>query len=373
MSRIDRKCPSCKKRSGTKGPFCQYCGAVMTPSTEPESEQTRPIDQSQSDEEQFNADTNNNENEGEEEEMRKNQNQSSIDDDQQETQESMEQTQAEAEQTDPSEEESESDTRPSRPSFNPDNIIVPQREDRRHKSFGWIIVVIAIVAIIAIVALIWHPWNTATPNKAAALSASTSTITTTTTPTATSVAVATTPSTTTVSDDNVFSLGKPANPTDVDPKIWNKPMSDGVMITSDGIVYYVQSGKNGSKTLKGKIPEGAYLVLDAFTISKTTNGKIESFTNGNLYIIVGPLDLDVNPINYVDGCAQYIGKDGLQNLLDNNIAVKFARGDWSKKKNQWSYRPWALTNFWLPDGYKFNKLTLTYQTDTYPNRDNPTD
>ena len=170
-----------------------------------------------------------------------------------------------------------------------------------------------------------------------------------------------------------FSLGKPANTKDVDSGVWNKPMKDAVMITGEGIVYYVQSGKDGSKTLKGKVPEGAYLVLDAFTISKTTKGEPESFTNGNIFVAAGPLDLDANPINYVDGAAQCIGKEGLQDLLDNNIAVKFARGNWDTKKNQWSYNHWAEDNIFIPKGFKYNSIVLTYETDTYPGRDTAPD
>ena len=171
---------------------------------------------------------------------------------------------------------------------------------------------------------------------------------------------------------DVFSLGVPANPTDVDPAIWNKPMKDGVMITGKGIVYYTQSGKKGSKLLKGQIPDGQTLVLDSYSLSKKVNDKVESYSGGNLLVIPGPLDLDKNPISYTDGAAQMIGTIGLQKFLDENIWVKFSRGDALKNNSAWSYKPWALTNKWLPDGYHFKKLGLTKKTDTYPNKIPPT-
>lgn len=166
----------------------------------------------------------------------------------------------------------------------------------------------------------------------------------------------------------VFSLGKPADPKDVDPAIWNKPMEDGVMINGEGIVYYTQTGKKGVKLLKGQIPEGQTLVLDSYSLSKKVNDKLESYSGGNLLVIVGPLDLDKNPISYSDGAAQMIGTTNLQKFLDQNIWVKFSRGDALKNNSAWSYKPWALTNIWLPNGYHFKKLGLTKKTDTYPNK-----
>lgn len=170
-----------------------------------------------------------------------------------------------------------------------------------------------------------------------------------------------------------FSLGEPANAEDVKSSVWNEPLEDGVMVDAYGTTVYTQSGKDGSTLLKGQIPEGQALVLDSFTLFKKTNGVTESYSNGNLMVIVGPLDLNSNPIGYTDGAAQMVSVTSLQKFIDNNIALKFARGDWSAEKNQWSYQPWALTNFWLPDGYTYNDLDLTYDTDTYPNRDKATD
>jgi len=178
---------------------------------------------------------------------------------------------------------------------------------------------------------------------------------------------------TTPTTGTTFSLGEPANAEDVKSSVWNEPLEDGVMVDAYGTTVYTQSGKDGSTLLKGQIPEGQALVLDSFTLFKKTNGVTESYSNGNLMVIVGPLDLNSNPLGYTDGAAQMVSVTSLQKFIDNNIALKFARGDWSAEKNQWSYQPWALTNFWLPDGYSYNDLNLTYDTDTYPNRDKATD
>lgn len=167
-----------------------------------------------------------------------------------------------------------------------------------------------------------------------------------------------------------FSLYKPADVEDVDQEVWNKPYEDGVMVTGEGLVYYAQTGKDDAKLIKGNVPDGQALVIDAFALSKTFNGKTESMSGGCILVVVGPLDLDANPINITDGAAQTIGIDSLQNLLDTNIAVKFARGNRLADNSAWSYQPWALenSNIVLPDGYKFNKLTLTEKTDTYPSK-----
>lgn len=170
----------------------------------------------------------------------------------------------------------------------------------------------------------------------------------------------------------VFSLGKPADPKDVDPTVWKQPLKGAVMIDGNGIVYYTQSGKNDSKLLKGQIPAGQTLVLDSYALSKQVNDKLESYSGGNLLAVVGPLDLDKNPISYTDGAAQMIGTTELQNFLDENIWVKFSRGDSLPDHSAWSYKPLALSNIWLPDGYTFKELGLTAKTDTYPNKIPPT-
>lgn len=166
----------------------------------------------------------------------------------------------------------------------------------------------------------------------------------------------------------VFSLGKPSDPKDVDPTVWKQPLKGAVMIDGNGIVYYTQSGKNDSKLLKGQIPAGQTLVLDSYALSKQVNDKLESYSGGNLLVVVGPLDLDKNPISYTDGAAQMIGTIELQNFLDENVWVKFSRGDSLSDHSAWSYKPWALSNIWLPEGYTFKKLGLTAKTDTYPNK-----
>lgn len=171
------------------------------------------------------------------------------------------------------------------------------------------------------------------------------------------------------STGTTFSLGKPADPATVDPAVAAKPEAKAVMVDANGQTVYTQSGKNGQVLLKGKILEGEALELDAFAITKTTNGKTESYTNGCLWVVVGPLDLDANPISYTDGCAQKIGVQNLQKFLDENVWVKFSRGDRLKDNSAWSYKPWALNNIWLPEGYTFKKLgTLNAKNDTFPNK-----
>jgi uncharacterized membrane protein len=165
-----------------------------------------------------------------------------------------------------------------------------------------------------------------------------------------------------------FSLGKPADPATIDNGVWNDPQKAAVMVDGNGTTVYTQSGKNGSVLLKGKIVDGESLVLDSYSLSKTINGKLESYSGGNLLVLVGPLDLDANPISYTDGAAQEIGTINLQKFLDENIWVKFSRGDRLSDNSAWSYKTWALSNIWLPDGYSIKKLGLTAATDTYPNK-----
>jgi len=178
---------------------------------------------------------------------------------------------------------------------------------------------------------------------------------------------------TTAANGNSFSLGVPADIDTVDPSVWNEPMQEGVLVDANGTTVYTQSGKDGSVLLKGKIPDGQALVLDSYAMSMETNGKTESYSGGNILVLVGPFDLDSNPISYTDGAAQSIGITSLQDFLDENVAVKFARGDWNLEKDQWSYEPWALNNVFTPDGYEFHQLVLTYETDNYPNKTTATD
>jgi len=183
----------------------------------------------------------------------------------------------------------------------------------------------------------------------------------------------TTAATTIAADARSFSLGVPADIDTVDPSVWNEPMQDAVMVDGNGTTVYTQSGKDGSVLLKGQIPDGQALVLDSYALSKVVNDKTESYSGGCILVLVGPFDLDSNPISYTDGAAQMIGVTSLQSFLDSNVAVKFARGDWSTEKNQWSYEPWALIHVWTPTGYEFNQLVLTYENDIYPNKTTATD
>lgn len=175
-------------------------------------------------------------------------------------------------------------------------------------------------------------------------------------------------------NSNDYQVGEPADAKDINNDVWNQPYSDAVMVGIDGTTsVYTQSGKDGSTTLSGTIPAGWALVVDSLDLN--VNG--ESFVDGNLLVIINDskTDKDISgyKISYFNGGAQLIPVPGLQNLLDNNIALKFARGDWNKDTNKWSYSPWALANLWIPEGYVYNPLKLTYESDTYPNRDLATD
>lgn len=184
----------------------------------------------------------------------------------------------------------------------------------------------------------------------------------------------------TTSDSNSYTnsdygLGEPANPNDdVNPNLWNEPQSSGVMITTTGDVYYEQSGKPNVRNLYGTIPEGQALVLDSYLLWQAIdeNGTVKDYPLGNILVILGPKNLDNYHISYKDGAAQLCGIDQLQNLLDSNISVKMARGDWDFSKNQWSYSHWADANLWIPNGYVYHRLVLTYKTDTYPGKNTPT-
>jgi len=171
-----------------------------------------------------------------------------------------------------------------------------------------------------------------------------------------------------------YQVGEPANADDINPDVWNQPYSDAVMVGIDGTTsVYTQSGKDGSTTLSGTIPTDWVLIVDSLDLN--VNG--ESFIDGNLLVIINDskTDKDISGygISYFNGGSQLTPISNLQNLLDSNIAVKFARGDWNKEIKQWSYSPWALANIWLPDGYTYNPLKLDYASDTYPNKDNATD
>lgn len=171
-----------------------------------------------------------------------------------------------------------------------------------------------------------------------------------------------------------YQVGEPADIKDINNDVWNQPYSDAVMVGTDGTTsVYTQSGKDGSTTLTGMIPSKVALVVDSYNL--TVNGK--SYTNGNLLVIVNDSTtdkiIDNYGISYTNGCAQLISTSNLQKLLDENIAVKFSRGDWNKTTKQWSYSPWALNNTWIPKSYIYTPLKLTYKSDTYPNKDLATD
>lgn len=161
-----------------------------------------------------------------------------------------------------------------------------------------------------------------------------------------------------------FSLNDPANPSDVNSNIWNQVYDAGVMVGENGDVYYTQSGKDGSVLLHGKIEASQTVVIDAYRLEK--DDKI--YSEGCILVLNGPVDFDTNPIFYTNGAAQIIATENTQKFLDENVWLKFSRGDRLADDSAWSYKTWALSNIWLPDGITFKELGLTAETDTYPSK-----
>jgi hypothetical protein len=163
--------------------------------------------------------------------------------------------------------------------------------------------------------------------------------------------------------DKTMALNEKTSLDPLDMPLWDEYYKAGVQVTDSGDVWYAQSGKDGTNRLQGRITKDQILVLDCYTLIKEGT----KYDGGNLLMLRGPVDFDNYEIYYNDGAAQLVDPDHAQELLDYNIAVKFARGDWDSKKNQFSYKRWALTNLWTLD-YDYHTLVgkLNAANDTYP-------
>ena len=163
--------------------------------------------------------------------------------------------------------------------------------------------------------------------------------------------------------DKTMALNEKTSLDSLETPLWDDYHKSGVLVTESGDVRYVQSGKEGTRRLQGTVKKDQILVLDCYTLVKDG----EKWDGGNLLMLRGPIDLDNYEIIYTDGAAQLVDPDHAQELLDYNIAVKFARGDWDPQKNQFSYKRWALTNLWTLD-YDYHTLVgkLNAANDTYP-------
>ena len=161
---------------------------------------------------------------------------------------------------------------------------------------------------------------------------------------------------------NTMALNERTSLDPLDMPLWNDYYKSGVQVTdSDSdTVWYAQSGKDGTNRLWGNITKEQILVLDCYTLVK--DGV--SYDKGNLLMLRGPVDFNQYEIYYTDGAVQIVDPNHAQELLDYNIAVKFARGDWDKNKEQFSYKPWALARTWTLD-YTYHPLKLSVKTDNY--------
>lgn len=135
--------------------------------------------------------------------------------------------------------------------------------------------------------------------------------------------------------------------TDGDPQAWNKPMESGQMTTL-GLVTYTQTGKPGEQTVTGYVGEGQNLVVTAYR-SVLPDGEL--YDNGIVYIVSGPFDLNEYPLTIVDGAATLVAKGDATQAKIDSMWVDFCRGDRTEDGSAWTYRPWALSNVFLPDDY----------------------
>lgn len=163
------------------------------------------------------------------------------------------------------------------------------------------------------------------------------------------------------SDDMALNEKTSLDPLDM--PLWDDYYKAGVQVTESGDVWYAQSGKNGTNRLYGSITKDQILVLDCYTLVKDGT----TWDNGNLLMLRGPVNFDNYEIYYTNGAPQIVDPDHAQELLDYNIAVKFARGDWNEDKDQFSYKPWALAHTWTLD-YTYHSLVgkLNATNDNYP-------
>lgn len=185
------------------------------------------------------------------------------------------------------------------------------------------------------------------------------------TPAPTAPAASAAPAATSVPASNDMALNESTSVEPLKNPLWDDYHKTGVQISNDqnNTVWYVQSSKEGTMTLKGSVPKGQILVVDAYTMVKSGT----EYTGGCLLLLRGPIDLDTYEITITNGAAQLVDANHVQELLDYNIAVKFARGDWSDKKGEFTYQPWALAHVWVLD-YTYNSLVgkLTVENDDYP-------
>jgi hypothetical protein len=156
--------------------------------------------------------------------------------------------------------------------------------------------------------------------------------------------------------------------TSLDPlpsPLWDDYYKCGVQVTDDTAndVWYVQSGKKGQVTLHGFVKEDEILVIDTYILYKDGH----KYSGGSLLMLRGPLNLEKYKITIKDGAAQLVDPLHAQELLDYNIAVKFARGNFNQDTGKFSYKPWALkkSQIWTLD-YTYHLLKLSEKTDNYP-------
>ena len=164
---------------------------------------------------------------------------------------------------------------------------------------------------------------------------------------------------------DTMALNQNTSLTPLDMPLWNEYYKSGVQVTDikSNTVWYVQSGKDGTNRLWGSITKDQILVLDCFTLVKDGT----TYDGGRILMLRGPINFNNYEIYYTDGAVQLIDPDHAQELLDYNIAVKFARGNWDNNKGQFSYKPWALTTAWTLD-YTYHSLAgkLNVNNDNYP-------
>jgi hypothetical protein len=128
-------------------------------------------------------------------------------------------------------------------------------------------------------------------------------------------------------------------------------------------VWYIQTGKTGTAVLHGFVKKDEVLAIDTNILKK--DGA--TYTGGSLLLLNGPLDLEKYKITITNGAAQLVPSSHVQEFLDYNVAVKFARGDLKKDGSGFTYKPWALQKdqIWTL-GYTYHPLKLTAATDNYP-------
>lgn len=146
------------------------------------------------------------------------------------------------------------------------------------------------------------------------------------------------------------------------PSIWNQPQNKGVM-TTDGDITYVQSGKPNEIKVVGSVGNNQTLVVTAYRVD--FQGKI--MDNGVVFTIPGPFSLNEDPLVMVDGAATLVANDSTQSKLDS-MWVDFCRGDRTSDGTAWTYKPWALAHVSVGT-FAFPDLSTCFGAaeDDYPN------